>query len=260
MRGNDGEDIKASVFGAEKQSDIVFKSSDIKEKDNSDFFTRIEGDAVRKKAEKREQAIHDKNVERTRKKFQAELHKKEQKIVRENKKNERREWRIRNRRKIIVACVGVLVVGASIGGGILINNIINPPLTPEQQEFVAYDEKNQHIAENIMNDVFLKYDATSGDPDHLPSIYRAADEYISKLADEDKFSAYSHYAVFANGRSDLPKMKEVLDEMDKLKQSDLDNSKYYDMLSLYYRKIGDTEKANLYSEEASKYRVEEFEW
>ena len=64
-------------------------------------------------------------------------------------------------------------------------------------------------AENIYNDVFLKFDPENEDPKHLASIYEMADEFIENLDEADRYDAYSKYVVFAKGRGDTSKMKEI---------------------------------------------------
>lgn len=254
------DDKKSTVLDTENNSEMLFHSSNIKKVDHSKLFTKIEGNKARERAAKREQDIHDRNLEKRRKKFQADLKKQEQQTIRRLKKDERREWRIRNKKKIVMfsSLAGVLVF--SVVGGLIINRVLNPPLTEREQEIVNHGVEKQRVTQNIQEAVFLKYDRNSTDPEHLPSIYAMAEEYINNLNEEDKFGAYASYATFAKGRADLVKMKEIIDIMEGLAKSDLEKHDYYNFLALYYRSMGDSEKANEYQAEAKKYKPEETEW
>lgn len=255
------EDSEVNSPDADNKSDVIFKSSQIKEGGHSDLFVNVQGDEVRKRAERREQAVHDKNLEKSRKRFRANLKKQEHNSIRKAKQNARREWTKRNKKKLIIGTSVAAVILLSIVVGFAINQIKNPPLTERERELVEYGKKTQHIAESIYNDVFLKFDPENEDPKHLASIYEMADEFIENLDEAERYNAYSKYVVFAKGRGDTNKMKEILDIMGKLERSDLDNYNYYSLLALYASEIGDENSRQEYYNKAQEYRpTEDLQW
>ena len=76
------EDSEINSPDADNKSDVIFKSSQIKEGDHSDFFVNVQGDEARKRAEKRQQEAHDRSLEKHRKQFQNDLKNKEKAIIR----------------------------------------------------------------------------------------------------------------------------------------------------------------------------------
>lgn len=255
------EDSEVNSPNADNKSDVIFESSQIKESDYSDLFVNVQGEEARKRAEKRQQAAHDKNLEKSRKMFKANLKKQEHISIRKAKQNARREWIKRNKKKLIIGASAIAVILLSIVVGFAINQIKNPPLTERERELVEYGKKNQQIAENIYNDVFLKFDPENEDPKHLASIYEMADEFIENLDEAERYNAYSKYVVFAKGRGDTSKMKEILDIMGGLERSDLDNYDYYSLLALYASETGDEEKRQEYYNKAQEYKpTEDLQW
>lgn len=255
------EDSEINSPDVDNKSDVIFESSQIKESDYSDLFVNVQGEEARKRAEKHQQAAHDKNLEKSRKRFKANLKKQEHISIRKAKQNARREWIKRNKKKLIIGASAIAVILLSIVVGFAINQIKNPPLTERERELVEYGKKNQQIAENIYNDVFLKFDPENEDPKHLASIYEMADEFIENLDEADRYDAYSKYVVFAKGRGDTSKMKEILDIMGKLERSDLDNYDYYSLLALYSSETGDEEKRQEYYNKAQEYKpTEDLQW
>ena len=139
------EDSEINSPDADNKSDVIFKSSQIKEGDHSDFFVNVQGDEARKRAEKRQQAAHDKNLEKSRKRFRANLKKQEHNSIRKAKQNARREWTKRNKKKLIIGTSVAAVILLSIVVGFAINQIKNPPLTERERELVEYGKKTSTL-------------------------------------------------------------------------------------------------------------------
>ena len=246
------EDQKVNTSDADNKKDLVFESSGIKDVDHSDLFVNVKGNEARERAEKREQEAHDKNLARKRKEFQGKLKNQEKAVIKDEKRKARKAWFKRNKKKMIIGASVVCVVALSVAGGFLANRISNPPLTEREQELVDYGNNTQRITENIFDDVFSKYDASKDDPAQIAQIYNEADEYMTKIDEKDLYHAYSVYAVFAKNQGDLNKMKSVLDKMEELERSDLDNYNYYNLLSIYYAESGDPGKSVEYDKKAQE--------
>lgn len=270
MSTNDLEVSKKSAEVAENQADdknsvhvssekdVSFRSEDIKERDYSELFTKVEGEDERKRAAERERKSHDKNVNRRRKKFQQDLKKKEREIIRTNRINALRAWLKHHKKKLVIGVGAIAVAVISIGAGFLINRIINPPLTEEQQAVADYDIMAENTLNGLYENVFSKYDPESEDPSHLSEIYAQADEYINGINDAEKPTAYANYATFASSRGDYEKMKTVLDTMGALDLSDIDKYKYYNCLANYWSLMGDNDKFLEYVNKAKEYTPAEY--
>ena len=109
------EDSEINSPDADNKSDVIFKSSQIKEGDHSDFFVNVQGDEARKRAEKRQQEAHDRVLEKHRKQFQNDLRNKEKAIIRAEKRAERKEkllafseWLSRHKKKLIFCVFGLV--------------------------------------------------------------------------------------------------------------------------------------------------------
>ena len=92
------EDSEINSPDADNKSDVIFKSSQIKEGDHSDFFVNVQGDEARKRAEKRQQEAHDGALEKHRKQFQNDLKiKRKQSFVPRNVPSEKKNcWPLVN--------------------------------------------------------------------------------------------------------------------------------------------------------------------
>lgn len=258
------EDSEINSPDADNKSDVIFKSSQIKEGDHSDFFVNVQGDEARKRAEKRQQEAHDRSLEKHRKQFQNDLKNKEKAIIRAEKRAERKEkllafseWLGRHRKKLIF-CVLVLLVGASSYiAGPRINMLLRPTLTDGQIAAKNFDDNAELVAESIY-EIFDKYDVDSDDPSQLDNIYNEADRFIEDIEEDKKFSAYIYYGIFTLARGDFEKTKAIIDELDKFDRSDMENYSYYSLLSSYYSSINDYKTALEYANKANEYNPEEY--
>lgn len=273
------EDQKSNTSDVDNKADLIFESSEIKNADHSDLFVNVQGEEARIRAEQREQAAHDKELDRRRKEFQnrlkqqekhseAEIKRRENAEIKAHKKAERNAKRIARSEKIRQNIVFrfffakwhkfvtlAVVLAVVIGLPLTFIHVINPSIEKSntEKQMQAEDDSRNYATEVRERALELWYDNEAyEDANKIFEDEMASHEGLAK------FYIAVYYADFLTNYSyEYEKAIEVLDSVADLKGDEESlNVDYYMAYYNIYVALGDTEKMDEYLDIVVKYRPE----